>query len=265
MKKYILIIVLFTNRVFFAQEIKEVEVMRYYYQVNALVDISEKMIEREGTAIVDVFHTHSRFMDLSYYNRSKMQSYKDNNITNEELIQKALSLVPVFSWFIITDKESNNFYDRIGQLNNYYKEDKNEVKWDIRPTLLQWNEYNVQEATTSYGGREWTVLFTQEIPIQVGPYKFNNLPGLVVKAWDSEEHYIFEFLNSQKTNVIWEVNDLNTYTKSSKENTKKAMLVNSKKTFISDLEGTGITLSEQGQEFFNKKKNNYINPIERDY
>lgn len=43
-----------------------------------------------------------------------------------------------------------------------------------------------QKATTSFRGREYTVWYTTSIPISVGPWKFNGLPGLIVSVTDNK-------------------------------------------------------------------------------
>lgn len=264
MKKYYVFFILIIANLTYAQEIEEVEVMRYYYESKVFVDKSENIV-REGTAIVDVRDGQSRFMDYASYEKARWQLTKADNTSKEEIMQKVISYRPVFSWFVITDKNINRFYNKIGRLMNFYQEDRAEIKWNIKADKLKWNNYTVQEATATYGGREWTVWFTQDILGQVGPYKFNNLPGFVVKAWDAEEQYSFEFLNSQKVNVIWDINEVDAYTESSKEKTKKAMSIDANKTFLSDLEGTGITIGGAGKELLNRKKGNHQNPIERDF
>lgn len=45
-----------------------------------------------------------------------------------------------------------------------------------------------------YQNRTWTAWFTQEIPIEEGPYKFRGLPGLIIKMNDSSETWVFELL-----------------------------------------------------------------------
>ncbi len=46
-------------------------------------------------------------------------------------------------------------------------------------------------ATTHFRGRDWNVWFDPTIPINSGPWKLNGLPGLVLKAEDAEQDYIW--------------------------------------------------------------------------
>ena len=48
------------------------------------------------------------------------------------------------------------------------------------------------KAETSFRGRKWVAFFTPEIPIQEGPWKLYGLPGLILKAYDSKKHYVYE-------------------------------------------------------------------------
>jgi hypothetical protein len=65
-------------------------------------------------------------------------------------------------------------------------------QWKIYVDTCIILSYNCQKATAHFRGRDWTVWFTMEIPIDAGPWKFCGLPGLIVKASDSREHYVFE-------------------------------------------------------------------------
>lgn len=44
-------------------------------------------------------------------------------------------------------------------------------------------------ATTDFYGRHYTAWFAPDIPIQYGPYKFNGLPGMILKIEDSEKFF----------------------------------------------------------------------------
>lgn len=49
--------------------------------------------------------------------------------------------------------------------------------------------YKCYKATTDFYGRHYTAWFAPDIPLQVGPYKFCGLPGLIMKVEDSEKYF----------------------------------------------------------------------------
>lgn len=52
--------------------------------------------------------------------------------------------------------------------------------------------YHCHAAKCTYGGREWKVYYTNDIPLPYGPWKLNGVKGLVLKAEDSEHNFVFE-------------------------------------------------------------------------
>jgi GLPGLI family protein len=52
--------------------------------------------------------------------------------------------------------------------------------------------YQCQMATTRFKGRQWTVWYTEDIPLDEGPWKLRGLPGLVLSAYDAKRQYVFE-------------------------------------------------------------------------
>lgn len=42
--------------------------------------------------------------------------------------------------------------------------------------------YKCYMATTKFRGREWTVYYTEDIPVSLGPWKLGGLPGLILAA-----------------------------------------------------------------------------------
>lgn len=70
--------------------------------------------------------------------------------------------------------------------------------WKITKETQKIGSYTTQKATLYYGGRTWNVWFTNDIPLQDGPYKFCGLPGLIVKAEDSKGDYQFELVETKK-------------------------------------------------------------------
>lgn len=49
-----------------------------------------------------------------------------------------------------------------------------------------------QRAENQYGGREWTAWFSEFVPVALGPYRFRNLPGLIIELEDHSHTWKFE-------------------------------------------------------------------------
>ncbi len=72
-------------------------------------------------------------------------------------------------------------------------------QWEITDeTTVSRDGYNVRKAVADYMGREWTVWYTEEIPLPYGPWLFHGLPGLVIMAADSEELFIFRYMGMEE-------------------------------------------------------------------
>lgn len=52
--------------------------------------------------------------------------------------------------------------------------------------------YHCHAAKCNFGGREWKVYYTNDIPLPYGPWKLNGVKGLVLRAEDSEHNFVFE-------------------------------------------------------------------------
>lgn len=73
-----------------------------------------------------------------------------------------------------------------------YDEEMPALDWELTDSVTTVLGYECQSARCSFRGREWTVFYTEEIPIMDGPWKLHGLPGLIMKASDKEGHYTFE-------------------------------------------------------------------------
>lgn len=80
-----------------------------------------------------------------------------------------------------------------------YEEAQPQFDWQIGERTDTVAGYLCRTATTRYGGRDWTVWFTEEIPLGTGPYKFSGLPGLILRATDSQGHFTFECCGLHQT------------------------------------------------------------------
>ncbi|MDR1984814.1 MAG: GLPGLI family protein [Prevotellaceae bacterium] len=79
-----------------------------------------------------------------------------------------------------------------------YNESTPKQDWKIEKETKEIAGNKCQKATCNFRGRNYVAWFTNEIPISEGPWKFNGLPGLIVKVYDTQEHYDFELTYTRK-------------------------------------------------------------------
>ena len=60
--------------------------------------------------------------------------------------------------------------------------------------------YTCYKAETHFRGRDWTVWFTPDVPIDCGLWKFSGLPGLILEAFDSRGEYVFSAVGMESVN-----------------------------------------------------------------
>lgn len=66
--------------------------------------------------------------------------------------------------------------------------------WTITQDTVSFKGYLGRKATATYLGREWQILYTDEIPLQIGPWMLWGAPGLILYAKDVEKNFVFEFV-----------------------------------------------------------------------
>ena len=140
------------------------------------------------------------------------------------------------------------------------------INWEIKNETKTISDYKCQKAIGSFAGRNYIAWFTSEIPISDGPYKFNGLPGLIIKINDSRNHYEFLlkiFYKVENTQINLKTVDSPIYIK--REEYSK--LVDSYRTNpIPIMESEGAVFDKKNRkkmlDIFRKKKKSKNNRIE---
>lgn len=97
-------------------------------------------------------------------------------------------------------------HNRYALENWEYVEDWQKPIWQITDSTTTILGYECVQAISDYRGRRWIVWFTPEIPINDGPWKLCGLPGLILEAHDSRNHYHFTAVSikpNPKTKVVY--------------------------------------------------------------
>jgi len=197
-----------------------------YYSLDFLEDSSGKDSKQEKMMLL-VGKQVSMFTSYNYY----LNDIAMKNLKNESAIQEWMMNPqnrPPTSRFLY--KVYKNYPDGKITFTDYvlpnffkYEEDKTVAKWTLLTDTATISGYTCQKATTSYGGRIWVAWFSIELPISDGPYKFGNLPGLIVKLHDTRHHYTFKMSSIERPEeqLYIELDERN-YVKTTREKFMKA-------------------------------------------
>lgn len=171
------------------------ETMEFVYDYRWCVDTTASLQEN--------YDSDNMLLQIGPGGLSKFSSYK--NLTVDSLIMR--SSPDQIAQAAMDGKLSNGEFMTIyknypeGRLTHTekicqdwfrYDEEMPALDWELTDSVTTVLGYECQSARCSFRGREWTVFYTEEIPIMDGPWKFHGLPGLIMRASDKEGHYTFE-------------------------------------------------------------------------
>ena len=72
------------------------------------------------------------------------------------------------------------------------------INWHISSDKANFAELHCQKATCHFKGRDYTAWFCADLPVHVGPWKLNGLPGVIVEAYDAKKDVVFKFDRVEK-------------------------------------------------------------------
>ncbi|WP_407481970.1 GLPGLI family protein [Elizabethkingia meningoseptica] len=187
---------LFTN----AQNSQQIA-NRFFYELTFKPKKDSAKTDKKVT-ILDIISRKSVYQDYTLPSQDSIMKIqiekmkKSGNVFQD--VNKILKS-PKFTYKIIKfyPDMKLQYVDRIG-VNLFSYNDQLKLKWDILPEKQKIGIYNTQKATTEFGGRKWIAWFSSDIPFQDGPYKFQGLPGLIIKIEDTEKNYVWLLSGNKK-------------------------------------------------------------------
>lgn len=72
------------------------------------------------------------------------------------------------------------------------------INWHISGDKANFGELHCQKATCHFKGRDYTAWFCPDLPVRVGPWKLNGLPGVIVEAYDAKREVVLKFDRVEK-------------------------------------------------------------------
>ncbi len=170
-----------------------------YEKLNMILDITPKEVKFYGRDLATTDSLNKKFgMNSSYTDMTgQVVKRKINSFDNENYI----NIKNGYYSFKTTDK----------------------INWTISDETKKVENYTLQKAATTFGGRNWTAWFCKDIPINEGPFKLRGLPGLIFELSDAKKNFIYHLIKSQKLSEVYTTED---FLESNFGN--KAILINEK-------------------------------------
>ena len=162
---------------------------RFIYDVVYKKDSTSNITTKENY-ILDIGTKETKYYTYDFF-------VADSLITNNIPFPKEMKLN---TSDIIVHKNNNNEFFQYDLLENtvLQLQTNDTQKWNLSQEKKNVKNLSLQKAITTWGGRNWTAWFAEEIPFQEGPYKFHGLPGLIVEIYDDKKNYHFELVRSEK-------------------------------------------------------------------
>lgn len=143
---------------------------------------------------VSNFFSYNRFRQDSVFNESLKNGTVQEFLQNPALRNKYENggLYSYSNLFLNYPEGRITIKDQIGNNKYIYDEEKSTINWKIFDDTTTILNYTCQKAIATFRGREYIAWFTQQIPISSGPYKFDGLPGLILRIADTKNNYNYE-------------------------------------------------------------------------
>jgi len=205
---YLLLFLLFAFDSF-AQDLQPVDSTKWLctYDYNFLLDSTNNNSRRNDQMYLQIGSHLSKFTCANYYLTDSslylMQSKKLDSYTiiaEVRKSQKGVRNSTIAMYRIYKNHPGRGMMSFTAFDDKYYKvEQKMAMKWKLdtqNDTVIL--GYTCQRACISYAGRDWVAWYSPQIPLADGPYKFNGLPGLILKISDTKNLHCFTLNAIQK-------------------------------------------------------------------
>lgn len=231
------------------------------YRLQYQPDSTNNKLVRSESMLLLIGHSISMFQSLNSY---LFDSVKRNVKKPIMLMASIQNYRTNFHFQIYKNYPQGKVSYTESILRDYFlvEQPMNLFDWKITQDTATISGYHCQKATTRFAGRDYEAWFSFEVPLGDGPYKFNGLPGLIVKIGDTHQQYVFSLISLQqlRTPIPIYFSEKN-YIKTTQKKFEKA-----KQTFFEDFKGrlaqTGITIHLSDKEIKKRFKKNSNNAIE---
>ncbi|OPC43957.1 GLPGLI family protein [Elizabethkingia anophelis] len=168
-------------------------IQNIYYHLSFLNNPKNSNSKIETLCVLQLGKNFSKFTD---YNTLRQDSLTKKDSEKEKIgadeINQMLALKEKWKPTLVKSILEEKYIIQDRAKNRYqYEEEQPIFKWTLNNETKEILGYNCKKATTEYRGRKYIAWYTEDIPINNGPYIFQGLPGLIMQIEDTKSHYSF--------------------------------------------------------------------------
>jgi len=175
-----------------------------YYKAEFVKNPKKKKLET--TCVLQIGKKFSKFSDFNVLRKdSLMEKYSHLEKIGAKELGQSLNLAEKWRSILIKNFQENNItvQDKTN-ITYQYEEKQPALDWKLENETREILGYICHKATTKYRGRKYAAWYCKEIPINNGPYIFQNLPGLILELEDSDNNFHFTAIAmDKKVNAVY--------------------------------------------------------------
>lgn len=194
---FFLFIIFYGTSTLYAQDVVD----KVMYRITYKTDCVEDTTERDSTGSYDYDHDEmaldigskvSKFYSLLDMRLSK---WVEKNIRRggEPDPNDPQPPGPSINWIFFynyPEGKVNTLWSELNSLSRI-EEPITPAEWQLVGDTCTILGYHCSKAEADYKGRHWTAWYAEDIPIGQGPWQLGGIPGLILKANDSRNQWIF--------------------------------------------------------------------------
>ena len=169
---------------------------RFVYEYKFKSDSLAKEFTKENM-ILDINPDEVKFYPYFFAENDSINKTTNNRNSSWD------DALPVLKRNRSTNK--NTSYVLLNDLFSIQTEDP--ISWKLSTETKKVKTYNLQKATTTFGGRKWIAWFNTEINLNEGPYKFRGLPGLIFEIADDQNSFSFNLVKSYQLKSTYDTSE----------------------------------------------------------
>ena len=181
---------------------------KFVYSYLSISDSTDINSKNEDTMLLTISNDKSYFYSQEKFSKDSLRFENEKKGIMEPLKNKIRYTDRIIKF---SNTSEIVYLSTIG-INTYFIQQNINLKWDLKQEFDLMLGYKVQKATTEFGGRQWEAWFSQELPFQDGPYKFNGLPGLIFRIEDVQKYHIFQLVEINKNDKNFYYPDEDSFT-----------------------------------------------------